>query len=114
MILETSIFPLFWFSKVAAITVSQSLIIVRPGCKTPELLAHEAVHQDQMKQLGFLGTPRFWLNYWFSKEFRKNAEVEAYKVSIQHGIPLENCAEYLVSFYSLGITKEQAMNLLKS
>ena len=114
MILETSAFPLFWFSDIGAITISKSIIIVRPGCKTPELMAHEAVHQAQMEKLGFLGTPTFWLNYWFSKEFRKNAEVEAYKVSIQHGVPIETCAGYLVSFYSLGITKEQAINLLKS
>lgn len=114
MILETHLFPLFWFSNVAAITISQSLIVVKPGFKTPELLAHEAQHQKQMKNLGMFGAPRFWLNYWFSKEFRKNAEVEAYKISIQHGVPIEVCAGYLVSLYSLGITREEAVRLLKA
>jgi hypothetical protein len=114
MILETSAFPLFWFSNIAAITISQNLIIVRPGCKTQELLAHESVHQQQMAILGTFGTPRFWLSYWFSKEFRKNAEVEAYKVSIQHGVPIEVCAGYLVDLYSLDVTREQAIKLLRS
>ncbi len=110
MILETFLLPFD-----GAITISENLIIVKSGFKTKALMAHEAVHQKQMNKLGSFGFIKFWFKYWFSKEFRKNSEVEAYKVSIANGQNIDGCARHLSGYmYNLGITYQEAVDLLKS
>ena len=49
----------------------------------------------------------------FFKKHRQAYEVEAYKVQIAAGASLEICANHLVNMYYLGITIEEARELLK-
>ena len=55
----------------------------------------------------------FWWRYLFSRKWRLHYEVEAYKAQIQAGAYLEGCAEWLSSMYYLGITFDEAKELLK-
>jgi len=112
MIIQTSLFPLFFFTNVKAITISKKLIIVKTGYKTKPLIAHETCHQKQMEALGSFGSVKFWFKYWFSKSFRQAAEVEAYKISIANGESINLSAMYLSSGYSLGLSFQQAKDLL--
>ena len=97
---------LFWTD---ALTVNQSLILIRPEHQDDtRLIAHELVHQSQMcKSNAFV----FWVKYLLSRKFRLAAEVEAYKVQILHGAPIITCASHLTR-YGLGITQAEAMALL--
>jgi hypothetical protein len=110
MIIETRFFP---FN--GGITISESLIIVKAGHKTEALVAHEMCHQKQMSELGAFGFVKFWFKYLTSKDFKKKVEVEAYKVSIANGQSIESCAKHLSGpLYKLGITYQQALDLLKA
>jgi hypothetical protein len=71
---------------------------------------HEETHQMQMRRDGLL---KFWARYLFCPSCRLAYEVEAYKVSIEYGTPLNVCAIYLSSMYYLNLTVEQAEELLK-
>lgn len=59
-----------------------------------------------------IGTWTFWTKYIVSRSFRLAVEVDAYKVQIKHGAPLIRCASNLCTFYWLGISQEQAIELL--
>lgn len=97
----------FWAS---ACTINQKLILVHPSCANDNaLLEHEIEHTRQMQ---VFGTCTFWLKYIFSRSFRLDVEVAAYKVQIKHGAPLIRCASNLRTFYRLGISQEQAIELL--
>jgi len=67
-------------------------------------LAHEKVHADQQRRLGTLS---FWYRYLTDKSFRLTAELEAFKVQIEHGADVEYCVNELVTGYGLGVTHEQ-------
>lgn len=75
------------------------------------LVAHEMTHyKEQVKYLVIF----WWIFYLFSKKFRLNAEVKAYKVQIQlGGLTVNRAAYYLSTMYKLGITQEEAEALLK-
>jgi hypothetical protein len=99
-----------WFP-VAGFTPLPWLTIIRADCRDNVALhKHEEVHQRQMHEDGWL---LFVVFYLFSRKCRQNYEVEAYKTSIAHGVPLSVCAVHLSSMYYLGITVEQAEELLK-
>lgn len=98
---------LFW---AQAMTVTPSLLLIRPErANDKALLAHEAEHARQMRAEGVL---RFWFMYVFSREFRLDAELEAYRVQIAAGGSQELCAQALATKYFLGITVAQARELL--
>ena len=90
----------------AAITIG-FIIFVRPeNLNDLGLIEHEKVHVKQFKR-----NPLMPLLYLVSCKYRLAYEVEAYKVSIKHGVPLHHCAESLLK-YRCGITFEQAQELL--
>ena len=75
------------------------------------LLAHEAVHCRQMREVGML---RFWWLYFTCRAFRLWAEIEAYRVSLRHQPgAIRHFARALSGGYLLGITPEQAERLLR-
>lgn len=75
----------------------------------PEIIAHEKVHIKQQQKLLWVG---HWVMYAFSKKYRLKSEVEAYKVSLQHGLPVKCAAKWLSTKYNLSITYHDAVNLL--
>jgi hypothetical protein len=83
------------------------------------ILVHENVHRLQQN-----GDPETWWNkYLVDKEFRKNQEVEAYKVQYNfiklrttekiYSQFLDLFAQQLSSMYDLGITKYEAHTLIR-
>ena len=97
----------FWAS---ACTINQKLILVHPCCATDKaLLEHEIEHTRQMQ---LMGTWAFWFRYIVSRSFRLSVEVDAYRVQIKHGASIIRCASNLRTFYRLGISQEQAIELL--
>jgi len=82
-------------------------IIIRPSLKGDKiLLKHEQVHVAQFK--------RDWLfpiKYLLSKNYRFNAELEAYRDSFRLGWPLAYCATAL-THYGTGISTEDAKERL--
>ena len=106
-IVSTSL--LFWAD---GMTVAPGLVVVHPRVRRDAgLLAHEAVHCRQMKEVGVL---RFWWLYFTCPAFRLWAEVEAYRVSLRHqpgGI--RHFARALAHGYMLGIPPERAERLLR-
>lgn len=97
----------FWAS---ACTINQKLILVHPSCAADKaLLEHEIEHTRQMM---LIGTWTFWAKYIVSRSFRLAVEVDAYKVQVKHGAPLNSCAFNLCTFYWLGISQERAIALL--
>ena len=99
---------LFWTD---ALTINQSLILIRPEhAEDSRLIAHELTHQSQMRKSNALV---FWVKYLCSRKFRLASEVEAYKVQILHGAPIITCASHLTRYW-LGITQAQALELLES
>lgn len=100
---------LFWAD---GMTVAPGLVLLHPRVRHDRgLLAHEAVHCRQMREVGLL---RFWWLYFTCRAFRLWAEVEAYRVSLRHqpgGI--RHFARALSRGYLLGITPEQAEHLLR-
>lgn len=101
---------LFWAD---GMTVSPSLVLVHPRVRRDAgLLAHEAVHCRQMREVGML---RFWWWYFTNPAFRLWAEVEAYRVSLRHQPRgLRHFARTLADGYLLPISEQQASQLLAS
>lgn len=105
MVIYTKILP------VAGFTPLPNLMFINEQCRDDiPLLRHEEDHQRQMCRDGIL---TFWFRYALSKKHRQAYEVEAYKVQIAAGASLESCANHLVNMYYLGITIEEARELLK-
>ena len=103
MILYTRLVP----KPFAGITL-WPLILIRPEYRGDEtLLAHEMVHYREQAWLA----PLWWLWYACNKEFRVDAEVRAYKVSVANGMPLTWAAEWLCR-YDDKLTQEIATRLL--
>lgn len=103
MIVSTNLVP----KGFDAITI-WPFILVRPGRESAGLLAHEGVHYRDMAWV----TPLWWFWYALSPKFRIDAEVEAYRVSMAHGMSLEDAASWLCK-YDKSLTPEKAMELLK-
>jgi hypothetical protein len=82
-------------------------ILIRPGKESAGLLAHEGVHYRDMAWL----TPLWWLWYLCNTQFRVEAEVTAYRVSMAHGMSLGEAAGWLCK-YDKTLTPEKAMELL--
>jgi hypothetical protein len=100
---------LFWAD---GMTVAPGLVVVHPRVRWDAgLLAHEAVHCRQMREVGLL---RFWWWYFTCPAFRLWAEVEAYRVSLQHqpgGV--RHFARALSGGYLLDVTSAEAERLLR-
>jgi hypothetical protein len=100
---------LFWAD---GMTVAPGLVLVHPRVRWDRgLLAHEAVHARQMREVGLL---RFWWWYFTCPAFRLWAEVEAYRVSLQHQPGgLRHFARALARGYGLRIDERRAAALLR-
>jgi hypothetical protein len=100
---------LFWAD---GMTLAPGLVLVHPRVRRdPGLLAHEAVHARQMREVGMV---RFWWLYFTCRPFRLWAEVEAYRVSLQYQpAGLRHFARAIAGGYLLGITAAQAERLLR-
>lgn len=107
----TKVFYLSWLP-VGGFTPCQSFLIIKTKYKGDNaLLQHELAHVEQMKRIGTLK----WIwGYLTSRKFRQAVEVEAYKVSIINGANLYECARHLQRLYLLGITIDQAIDLLSA
>lgn len=107
-IVRTSL--LFWAD---GMTVAPGLVLLHPHVRDGSgLLAHEAVHCRQMREVGVL---RFWWWYLTSPDFRLEAEAEAYRVSLRYepgGI--RHFARAMAHGYLLGITPKRAESLLRT
>ena len=96
---------------VAGLTLLPNLMFIRKDCRdNVPLIEHEKTHQNQMRRDGVL---KFWFCYLFLPKYRQAYEVEAYRVSIVHGASIDACAVHLAEMYFLGLTFEQAKELLK-
>ncbi len=92
------------------------IVVVRPESKGNEaLLQHELTHVKQ-----FWRNPLTGLFYMLSKSHRQKAEVEAYRAQLTYSPCKEDYQRYLDAFagylssnYGLGITIDEARNLLK-
>ena len=84
-------------------------IFVLPEYRLNEgLIEHELVHYREQACV----TPKWLLIYWISKSFRLSCEVRAYRRQILiGGISIGGAANMLL-LYQLGITYEQAYQLL--
>lgn len=106
MIVALSLFP----PGFAAVTC-WPFIFVDPARVTDEaLIAHERVHYEEQAWI----TPLWWAAYAISPKFRLRAEVRGYKAQIQrNGITVDEAADMLMK-YRLGITKQEALEALRS
>ncbi|MGZ5846321.1 MAG: hypothetical protein ACXWJJ_02495 [Ramlibacter sp.] len=99
---------LFWAD---GMTVAPNLVVVHPRVRGDAgLLAHEAVHARQMREVGLL---RFWWWYFTCPAFRLWAEVEAYRVSLRHQpTAIRHFARAIAHGYMLAISERTAERLL--
>ena len=87
-----------------------TIVVDRDDWSKAALIAHERCHQRQMASDGTL---RFYWRYLTSKEARQDYEIEAYRVWVQvKPDDLYRCARALVRDYGLGITYQEATELL--
>ena len=91
-------------------TVLPNLMFIKTSHKDDQvLIAHERVHQNQMRRDGVL---TFWFRYLIP-EWRLNYEVEAYKESYRlRPESLYFYAKTLAENYKLNITVDQAIELI--
>ena len=101
---------LFWAD---GMTVSPGLVVVHPRVRWDAgLLAHEAVHCRQMREVGLL---RFWWLYFTCPAFRLWSEVEAYRVSLRfQPAGLRHFARCIARGYLLRISESEAERLLRA
>jgi hypothetical protein len=86
------------------------IVIDRSAWSKTALIAHERCHQQQMARDGTL---RFYWRYLTSKEARQDYEIEAYMVWVQvEPNDLWRCVRALTGSYGLGITDQEAVELL--
>ena len=91
------------------ITIAPFIFMKKKHKNNKELLEHEKVHIKQ--EYKWLIIPYFFM-YKLSKKWRQKWEVEAYQVSLQHGLPLDVAARWLSTKYDLDLSFKQARNLL--
>lgn len=102
MIISTNLVP----RGFDAITI-WPFILIRPGRESAGLIAHESVHYRDMAWL----TPLWWLWYLCNTQFRVDAEVTAYRVSMAHGMTLDEAAHWLCK-YDEGMSLGRAKDML--
>jgi len=103
------LYPKYLFA--AGFTPLPNLMFIKAQFKhSIALHKHEETHQMQMRRDGLL---KFWARYLLHPCCRLAYEVEAYKVSIEYGTPLDVCAVHLANMYYFDITVDQARDLLK-
>lgn len=74
-------------------------IYVREGWQyTDWLIEHEKLHIKEQKEMGVY---KWLFKYLVNKEFRYQAELRAYKVSIAHGLAATEAARMLAKHYRL-------------
>lgn len=97
------------FSGALAIAV-YPYIFVREGYEnTPWLIEHEKLHLKEQKEMGVF---KWLFKYAKSKQFRLDAEVRAYKISIGLGYSAWQAASDISNGYHLKITQQEAFQLL--
>lgn len=105
MILQTNLIP-----RADALTLTPWLLLIKPRCVGDyALLAHERVHQDQMRRDGTLA---FWWRYLTSKKSRYQYELEAYAEQVRRGADVYVCAAHLAKLYGLGVSTAEAEQAL--
>lgn len=86
------------------------IVVDRSDWSKTALIAHERCHQAQMARDGTL---RFYWRYFTSKQARQQYEIEAYRVWVQvEPNDLWRCVRALTGSYGLGITDQEAVELL--
>ena len=100
---------LFWAD---GMTVAPSLVVVHPRVRGDAgLLAHEAVHARQMREVGLL---RFWWWYFTCPAFRLWSEIEAYRVSLLYQpTAIRHFARTIAQGYMLPVSAHTAERLLR-
>jgi len=83
-----------------AITIGP-LVFIRTNAD-PSVLPHEAVHVKQFHDDWLMP-----IKYLLSKRKRYEYELEAYKVSIQHGLPMQSAIRYIKTGYNLGYSEAE-------
>lgn len=86
-----------------AITLFGKPLLLR-GEWSADLLAHEHKHAEQQKRWYYVP---WYLFYLLWPPFRFRQEVEAYRVSVQHGMSLEAAADQLTKWYYFLFTSKQ-------
>jgi hypothetical protein len=87
-----------------------TIVIDRSTWSKTALIAHERCHQGQMARDGTL---RFYWRYLTDKEARQDYEIEAYRVWVQaKPDDLWRCVRALTGSYGLGLTDQEAIELL--
>jgi len=87
------------------------IVIDKDAWSKSALIAHEHFHQRQMARDGTL---RFYWRYFTDQEARQDYEVEAYRVWVQvEPADLYRCARALTGSYGLGLTDQEAIELLR-
>jgi len=81
---------------------------IRPNA-TVDVEPHELVHQQQFRDDWLMP-----LKYLLSKSARYRYEVEAYKVSIEHGLPLQTAVRYIRTSYNLGYSDTEIEAALRA
>ena len=86
------------------------IVIDKDAWSKSALIAHERCHQEQMARDG---TATFYWRYFTSTEARQDYEIEAYRVWV-HVEPADlwRCVRALTGSYGLGITDQEAIELL--
>lgn len=86
------------------------IVVDRADWSKAALIAHERCHQRQMARDG---TATFYWRYLTSTEARQQYEIEAYRVWVQvEPNDLWRCVRALTGSYGLGITDQEAVELL--
>lgn len=94
----------------AGLALTPSLSIVARGYRNlPALIAHERVHQEQMRRDGTL---TFWWRYITDKRARLDYEVEAYRVWVQHSPGDLWRVVGMLQGYGVALTYAEAVALL--
>lgn len=100
------------------LTVCPWLILIRwevSETNRKHLIPHELCHVAQMRRDGWL---RFWWRYTTKQSEKLAYEVEAYSVSIAHGMYPPEATRMLSKYYTFDddgtqLTSEQALELLE-
>jgi hypothetical protein len=85
------------------------VILIRPEFKDDKaLLEHERVHTRQVLRTFGLHI----IMYHASKKWRLKSELEAYKVSVKYGMPIDHAALLISNNYDLEISPTNAALML--
>ena len=83
--------------------------LIRPKFRGVKFIVeHEKVHTRQILKWWILQP----ILYQFSKKWRLKFELEAYKVSVEHGQSIDSAAWAIANAYGLDVTTEEVRELL--